>query len=345
MTEQCKRVAAEWEPHACTLVAWPNRRAVWGDLFHEAELEYLNLVRLLAEDQYVVVIVRADQRDHVLRLGLPPEVALLQHENDDGWIRDNGPIATRVGSDYQAVDYDFNAWGERYSPHSGDSAVGATISSAWGYQRVQPNLVLEGGALSWNGLGIALASEECVLASNRNVGLTRLDVELNLNSFLGLSEIVWIPFGLIEDLKNTDGHVDNVAVFVDSATVLVQSADPGNPNKERLRAVEGSVQAFNSPRFGNLSVIRCEELPYCKMPDGTQQPSPYLNFCLTEQSVILPTVGAKSDAYAKGLFAEIFSGRSVKFTPAYCLTFGGGGPHCVTMQWPERLAAHCIRES
>ena len=50
--------------------------------------------------------------------------------------------------------------------------------------------------------------------------------------FLGIERTIWLEHGLIED--RTGGHVDNVAAFIGPNRVACQTADPGDPNHERL---------------------------------------------------------------------------------------------------------------
>jgi agmatine deiminase len=65
-----------------------------------------------------------------------------------------------------------------------------------------------------------------------------------LGDYLGIDKVVWIRSGLVEDY-DTDGHVDNVVVFVRPGVVLAQTVDdardpnhePLAENVERLRAV------------------------------------------------------------------------------------------------------------
>ena len=42
-----------------------------------------------------------------------------------------------------------------------------------------------------------------------------------------------------------------------------------------------------------MDLVECEWLPYITMPDGSDQPAPYLNFALSNDAVILPTVESR----------------------------------------------------
>jgi agmatine deiminase len=267
-----------------------------------------------------------------------PGVHVVAYPIDDGWIRDNGPLFVRSSDEIVAINYDFNSWGERFSPSDGDRSVTSKICDVLGVSCVDIQWVLEGGALTFNGEGRAVASAECILNPTRNGSMNAKDAEDVIKPNLGISELTWVPFGLIEDLKNTDGHVDNVAVFISAKRVLVQTCERQNPNFERLNA---NIEVLSRIRLDDgepVELVECEWLPYMMMPDGTEQPAPYLNFALSNDAVILPSVESLSDDSATRFFADLFPGRSVIFVPAAALTFGGGGPHCVTMQVPEGVS-------
>jgi agmatine deiminase len=323
---------AEWECHRSTILAWPTREAVWGEYRRFAEDEYATLANTIAVDEPVLVICRPEDVGRVRELCPTDAIEILEHPIDDGWIRDNGPLVVFDGAGQRAVAFGFNSWGERFAPTVGDLTVRRAIAGALdeSYEDASDELTLEGGALSSNGAGTLLVAAECALTESRNPGMGAGTFEAILERRLGAERVVWVPHGLIEDLPNTDGHVDNVAVFVDAETVLVQGVPPDNHNHSRLDRNAMTLAA-------SLCVVKCEVLPYASLPDGTRQPVPYINFVLTNESVVLPSADDRhADAYASGLFAELFPSRRVKFVPAVIMAYGGGGPHCVTMQVPAQ---------
>ncbi|MFI6345671.1 agmatine/peptidylarginine deiminase [Streptomyces sp. NPDC050560] len=337
-----RRVPGEWEEHAATLVAWPTREAVWSPWQERAVAEYTALVHTLARDEPVVVVCHP--RDEPRVRGLLPEGGrLLVHPIDDGWVRDNGPFLVTGAGGARVVDFRFNSWGGRFLPYTGDDSLGAAIAAHFELPLHREPFVLEGGAISVNGAGSAVVVEECVLHPSRNGPVTRGRFEDAVLRGLGVRHVIWLPYGLVEDLANTDGHVDNVAVFTGTRELLVQTAPGGNPNHARLAA---NLEVLARSRLADgepLTVRRMEHLPYAVMPDGSAQPAPYVNFALTNRGVILPSVGAPTDGEAARQLGRVFPGRKVRFTPAVALTHGGGGPHCVTLQWPAPGAGTAAR--
>jgi agmatine deiminase len=328
-----RRTPAEWERHSGTLVAWPTRDAVWAAVHALAEAEYAALISAIARYEPVTVVCRSSDVQ-VVRAQCGNSVGVIVHEIDDGWIRDSGPILVFEDGAPRFVDFDFNSWGNRYMPYDGDQKVGAAIAHEFGITREAIPFVLEGGAITWNGAGTALAVRECVMHPSRNGDATEKDVERLLAHTLGIERLIWLPFGLLEDLQNTDGHVDNVAVFVSPNVVLAQSCDAANPNHPRLAENAAVLRASRVASGDPIEVVTCDVLPYASMPDGSLQPAPYVNFCLTNGSVVLPTVGAPGDEVIAPLIAQCFPHRSVEFALSRAMTYGGGGPHCITMQLP-----------
>lgn len=284
-----RTVPGEWEPHVGTLVTWPGRSVVWAGYEKAAAKEYASLVRLIAEDEPVFVLQAGDSE----QFGSPPDaenIHILEFPTDDAWIRDNGPIFALENGAPIAVDFEFNSWGGRFTPYSRDNAVGRLIACRFRVARDRVPFVLEGGAISVNGQGIAMVVEECVLHRSRNGLQTRGAVERILAESLGVASVIWLPYGLLEDLENTDGHVDNVAVFTGPEEVLVQRVPADNPNWERLEANAQTLLDWQLQSGRELTVRSIRELPYVRLANGSHKPSSFINFALTNNGLILPHV-------------------------------------------------------
>ncbi|MDQ6780147.1 MAG: agmatine deiminase family protein, partial [Candidatus Eremiobacteraeota bacterium] len=58
------RMPAEWERHACTLMAWPTDVSIWAGALEQARDEYAATARAVARFESVIMIVRpGDERD------------------------------------------------------------------------------------------------------------------------------------------------------------------------------------------------------------------------------------------------------------------------------------------
>ena len=58
------RLAAEWEPHAATWLAWPHRRATWLGDFAPIPGVFASFIRLLAGYEPVRVVASGAALEH-----------------------------------------------------------------------------------------------------------------------------------------------------------------------------------------------------------------------------------------------------------------------------------------
>lgn len=332
-------VPGEWTDHQLTVVAMPWRESVWGKYLKKAWDEYVQLIHMIFESEPVLVLCRPEQHEEAERGLRRSGIRIVAFDYDDGWIRDNGPIITVSDrGERLAVCFDFNSWGGKFVPFDGDQKLGSLVAQAIGVGTKSVNFVLEGGAVSFNGAGVAVVVEECVLNANRNgPEVDRTTFERILRENLGVLTVIWLPFGLLEDLPNTDGHVDNVAVFCGTRHILVQTVPANDPNARRFEANLAVLRDFRFADGGGLTIAECSALPRVTISSVSNQPAPYINYVTTNSSIIIPTVGSSYDDYALSLFRGIYPERRIAVCEARYMTFGGGGPHCVTMQIPSAL--------
>jgi agmatine deiminase len=227
-----------------------------------------------------------------------------------------------------AMHFRFNAWGEKFLPWDRDAAVGALIAARLGDEVVSVPLVLEGGSILCDGNGTLLTTEECLLNPNRNPSLSREQIEAELRSHLGVTQISWLGDGLLED-RDTDGHVDLIAAFTAPGRVLLQTVGLSNPNYERCQENRTRLLA------AGMEVLELPFLPYVEVAGETVAVA-YLNLYVCNGAVIVPVSGSDTDADALAIISEAYPGREVVPVPGPVLAYGGGGPHCITQQVPVR---------
>ena len=325
---------AEWEPHARCMMAWPARAELWGAALDDAERDYAAIAAAIAGREPVLMLARPDAADRARALcGAAVEVA--EAELDDSWLRDTGPIFVRAADGaLVGVDFDFNGWGEKYVPYAADAALARCVLELVGVPRVAAGFVLEGGAIGVDGEGTVVTTESVLLHPSRNPALSRAELEAGLARHLGARRVIWLAGGLVED-RDTDGHVDNVCHFLGPARVIVQTApDPASPNHATCAENVRRLHAARDARGRQLEVIEMPHLPYvpgCDPPVA----APYLNFYLADGAVIVPVIGAPTDAAALDLLAAALPDREVVAVPGARLARGGGGVHCVTQQQPR----------
>jgi agmatine deiminase len=195
--------------------------------------------------------------------------------------------------------------------------------------RVETGLVLEGGSIDVNGRGLMLTTEECLLSEvqQRNPGLSRTDLEIAFQRYLGIEGVIWLNRGIAGD--DTHGHVDDLARFVNATTVVTvveenrkdENYEPLQENLGLLRGVKG---------------LKVEKLP---MPapvyfEGQRLPASYANFYIANGLVLVPTFNDPNDRVALNTLARLFPERRVAGIHCVDLVLGLGTLHCMSMQQP-----------
>jgi agmatine deiminase len=318
---------AEWEPHERTLMGWPCRLELWGETIDQARADYAAVANAIAQFESVTMIANpgADAQD--ARSACSASVEIVELPLDDSWLRDCGPIYTYAdGGQRVALHFGFNAWGEKFPPWDKDAAVGRLIAERLGDPVLEVSLVLEGGSILTDGHGTLLTTEQCLLNPNRNPSLSREQIEAELRAHLGVSEIVWLGHGLVED-RDTDGHVDLIAAFTEPGRALLQTVSEDNPNFEHCEENRARLSA------AGIEVMEMPFLHYTQVA-GEDVAVSYLNFYICNRGVIVPIAGAETDAPALEIIAAAYPGREIVPAPGTVLAFGGGGPHCITQQVP-----------
>src|SRR4051812_15809508 len=330
--EQGLTMPPEWAPHERTLMAWPCRRELWGGQLAAAKAESAGVANAIAAFEPVTMIARDAADAAEARAALDGDVEVVRKPVDDSWLRDSGPIfvvdhhdepSRRIG-----VHFGFNAWGQKFEGYENDQAIGRLLGEHVGSEVVRAPLILEGGSIAVDGSGVLLTTEQCLLHSNRNPSLSKDEIEQHLKDYLGVTRVVWLDQGLLED-KDTDGHVDLIAAFTGPGTVLLQRAAADNPNHDNMaRNREIAVAA-------GLKVIDFDPLAYAEV-DGEEVVASYMNFYVGDRFVVVPIAGQPDlDEEALARIADAYGdAKEVIGVPGVVHAFGGGGPHCITQQVP-----------
>ena len=203
-----------------------------------------------------------------------------------------------------------------------------------GADAVRRDVVLEGGALDWDGEGTVLTTRECLLNPNRtNPGMTEAKAEALLRETLGMKRVIWIDRGLMND--HTDGHVDNIARFVAPGVVVCQApADATIPTRI------GWTRSRRSSKASATRAGACCRSSAFHRPDGWRtrmarsSPASHMNFLIGNATVVVPTYGTPTAGAAVEALKPFFPGRAVVGLPARHILTGGGAFHCITQQQP-----------
>ena len=199
------RMPAEWEPHAATWLSWPRREGIsFPESFDQVLPALRAMVAALVESEPVCINVINGAHEAEARAvldALPQQECITYYEipTNEPWCRDHGPIFVTRDADPKLaiVDWDYNAWGNKYPPFDLDEVVPTRIAEILKVPVFYPRMILEGGSIEVNGAGVLLTSESCLLNKNRNPGLSRDEIEQRLRGHLGIREILWLGDGVV----------------------------------------------------------------------------------------------------------------------------------------------------
>jgi agmatine deiminase len=322
------RQPAEWMPHRATWTAWPSHPDMWLDDLEPARAQIAALCREIAKGERVELLcANAAALDSAKAALEGADVGFHLLSFGDIWLRDTGPLFLTSPAGQAAAGFVFNGWGGKYEM-PGDEEVAPFVAKAAGVALAKHPWVLEGGAIDVDGTGRVVTTDQCLLNPNRNRGITRAEAEGKLRRDLGLDDVIWLGDGLAND--HTDGHVDNLARFVAEGVLLLPEASGSDdPNRDVYadameRAKEAGVDIVTVPSPG-----RVEDA------EGEVVPASYMNFYISNASVIVPTYGTRHDDAAVAAIGALFPDRDCVGLPAINVLSGGGSFHCITQQQPE----------
>jgi agmatine deiminase len=332
------RMPAEWEPHIATWLSWPRRDGIsFPDSFDRVMPALRAMVEALIESEQVCINVcngvhEAEARQ-VLR-GLPMErISFHTIPTNEPWCRDHGPIFLTRDRDPKLaiVDWDYNAWGNKYPPFDLDEIVPTHVAEILKLPVFYPGMILEGGSIDVNGAGALLTTESCLLNPNRNPQLSRGQIEQRLRDYLGLREILWLGDGIVGD--DTDGHIDDLARFVSEHTVVtVVEEDRGDENYKPLQE---NLARLRKMKIDNREIdIIALPMPREIVREELRLPASYANFYIANSCVLVPTFAEPADEPALSTLRNLFPDRRVIGIDCRELIWGLGTFHCLTQQQP-----------
>lgn len=354
------RQPAEWEPHDACWLAWPSHEQEWLGFLEETRREFVALCRAISgqpipkkdlifypatlpnnypnESLDILVLDEAgkNQAEKALQ-GIPARFHIMPF--GDIWLRDIAPIFVKTlpakkGSNKLAgLRFNFNGWGEKYIM-LGDELVAQNIIQQLNLPERYFPIYLEGGAIEVDGQGTCLTTRQCLLNPNRNPNLTQTDLESTIEAAFGVGKILWLNQGLLND--HTDGHIDTIARFIAPGVVIcMQALDPDDPNASVLEEIAQELSSFTDAKGRSLVVRRIPSPGKILDSQGQIMPASYLNFYISNTTVVVPIYGSAYDRKAVQLISEYFPNRHTIGLSAKAILTGGGAFHCITQQQPS----------
>ncbi|GAB2459660.1 agmatine deiminase family protein [Jatrophihabitans fulvus] len=329
----------EGDPQSRLWLAWPSQGYTLGDTAADAEVARTTWAAVAnAASDYEPVTVVARPADAALaREYLSASIEIREREIDDAWIRDSGPTFVRDGDRLGAVTWVFNGWGQQeWASWDHDATLGPAVADWSGAERVDSDLVNEGGGLHVDGLGTVLVTETVQLDPGRNPSLSKADVDAELARTLGVTRVIWLPRGLTRDSDTygTRGHVDIVATFPSPGRVLLHDQrDEGHPDHAVTAEIRAVLRDAIDARGEHLEIVDLPA-PQVLRDEGGFVDFSYVNHVLVNGAVIACGFDDPHDADATAILRDAYPGRDLVTVDARPLFERGGGVHCITQQQP-----------
>jgi agmatine deiminase len=333
---------AEWERHEAIWLSWPYDLDSFPDIV-AVEKAYVAIIKAIVQSETVNLLVKDEMMLSAVIGTLKEEKVDLHRVRfhvisySDVWFRDYGPTFV-VNREKEAgkgrvaaVNWIFNAWGEKYPELMADARIGCLINDDLKMECFQPGIVLEGGSIDVNGCGTLLTTEQCLLNQNRNPSLNKEEIEGYLREYLGVSKIIWLREGIAGD--DTDGHVDDIARFVNPTTVLCACED--DPEDENYLPLKENYELLCRETDQDGCPLTVIKLPMPgRVGEDRRLPASYANFYIGNDVVMVPVFGHRNDERAQKIIQAAFPGRKVAGINCREMVHGLGTVHCISQQQP-----------
>lgn len=332
---------AEWHQHTATWLSWIHKNESWPGTIDKVYPYYVEFIKVLAQSERVCVNVNDESMKafavkHLQQAGVDlNNVQFYIHPTNDAWCRDHGPaflINRDAAQKKVIVDWNYNAWGNKYPPYDLDDVIPTLIAKDYNMPVFYPGIVMEGGSVEFNGKGTLLTSASCLLNPNRNPHLAQKQIEEYLINYYGVEQILWVDDGIVGD--DTDGHIDDTIRFVNEDTVL--AVVEKNKPDENYALLQRNLKQLQQMRLLNGKQLNIVELP---MPnavtyDGQRLPASYANFYIANKFVIVPTYRCDQDDEALQIIQQYFPDRKAVGIDSTEIIWGLGSFHCLSQQEP-----------
>ena len=355
---------AEYEPHLGTIMVWPTRPGSFPYNGKYAKPAFAQIIKNIIKYEKLFLICdekyKNELNDYFDTGDFSPagNIELIILETDDAWARDTSPTFVINDNTVRGIDWVFNAWGGAEDgllpTYDKDDSLASVFCQKYNYDYYdlhKSGFVLEGGSIHSDGEGTILVTKACLLSKGRNPNLSKNDIEETLLAYLGGEKIIWLPYGIYND--ETNEHVDNVCAFVKPAeVVLAWTDDETDPQYKmsfaNLKLLENETDA-KGRRFSvhklpipkKPVLITSDDLNGYKFEDGEDErelgerlAASYVNFYITNGSVLVPAFDDECDSLAVNILTKLFPEREIITVKSRCILTGGGNIHCITGQIP-----------
>ena len=321
----------EWLPHKCCFLAWPCNKELYKSNLTEAKKQISTLANTISDHEKVIILCNNEDLEEVKYFLKNKAIKVIKVNLDDSWMRDIAPIFFKKDNLLVSMNFQFNGYG-KYPNFKKDNLIAGQIAKILDIKIYESNIILEGGAITYDEFGNLFTTKNVIFNKNRNQILSHKEIDKKLIKLFDLRKIYYFPEGLVDD--DTDGHIDNIFCPIGNNRYLIASADKNNKNyfifKKNKRFIENEFKK-NHQKYELISI----PLPSETIIDNKIIIGSYINFYFTKYSVIIPKFNVPQDDIVKKIFLKLFKDKEVIFLDTTSINYGGGNIHCVTMNVPK----------
>lgn len=336
------RFPAEWERQSATWMSWPRPEGIsFPERYHKIGSQLCEIVRQISLRQPVHINVPNENWRYIVHSQLKAarvdlkQLAFHFIRTNEAWCRDHGPaFLVHPKKPMAIVDWGFNAWGGKYPPWDDDDRVPTQIARVLKIRKVfHPDLVMEGGAVDFNGAGVVLTTTDCLLNKNRNPDKSQPQIEQYLLDFYGQGKVCWLTGGIEGD--DTDGHIDDLARFVNPQTIVLgMESNRHDRNYPVLKRVRRQLEGLSDVDGNRFEIVELP-MPRPVFIQGQRCPATYMNFLFVNDALLVPVFrDRKNDDRALRILKSILPKHEIVGIDCTELIWGLGAIHCLTQQMP-----------
>jgi len=328
---------AEFEPQSFVQLIFPHPSSDWAPYLEEARATFVAIAEAVARFEPCLIV--CDDVDAVKGyFASHDNLIFVPYQTNDTWARDCSVLTVIDENEDEPLllDFTFTGWGGKFDATL-DNAMSRSIGHVYGAPIQTIDLILEGGGVESNGAGSLLTTSECLLNPNRNNHLSKAQTEAILKKEFGVEQVLWLNHGYLAG-DDTDSHIDTLARFIDTDTIMyVKCDDQNDEHYEALKKMEEELRALRDPDGEPFNLVA---LPMCSPHyyDDERLPATYANFLIINGAVLLPVYNDPHDAEAIDICRKAFKGRDIIPIDCSVLIRQHGSLHCVTMQFPEEVS-------
>ena len=325
------KLIPEWFEHQYCLIAWPCNKDLYGDIINKARDEVANVINEIAKTERVIVLSNKEDINEIENKTNLENIDIIECKLDDSWMRDIAPIFYNEDKKLKSISFDFNGYG-KYPDYFNDNKVSKFISNHLNIPTKNSDLVIEGGAITYDDRKNLFSTKNVLFNKNRKQKHSNEYIIKQLKILFDLKHIFLFENGLKED--DTDGHVDNLLCPVGKNKYLIATTHKLDPNYEILEKNKANLVKFFEDTNQIFELIEIP-LPTRKKINNKYIVSSYINFYFSKNKIILPQFNVKEDNEVKLTFQKLFPNREIIMLETENINYGGGNIHCITMNVPK----------